>query len=237
VSDSTSSATADPAAALALGNRRLARERKDAEALLKTKSREPYLANQQLRALAQDLERQVEGRTADLVATRDAALAASRAKSEFVAVMSHEIRTPLHGVLDLLLHTPLSGQQHAMADTAMHSARLLLAALNDILDFSKIEVGRLVLETIAFSPAQRVRQCTDSLGGVGALQGAGGVLRTGPGTAPGRQRRPHARAPGAAESARQRDQVHRARQRERAGALAGRCAARCRARHGHRHHG
>lgn len=170
MSDSTSSATADPAAALALADRRLARERKarkDAEALLETKSRELYLANQQLRALAQDLERQVEERTADLVATRDAALAASRAKSEFVAVMSHEIRTPLNGVLgmlDLLLHTPLSGEQHEMADTAMHSARLLLALLNDILDFSKIEAGRLVLETIAFSPAQLVRQCTDSLG-------------------------------------------------------------------------
>ncbi|MFN4103190.1 MAG: ATP-binding protein [Tepidimonas sp.] len=169
MSDSTSSATADPAAALALAERRLARERKarkEAEALLETKSRELYLANQQLRVLAQDLEQQVAERTADLVAARDAALAASRAKSDFVAVMSHEIRTPLNGVLgmlDLLLHTPLSDEQHEMAETAVHSARLLLALLNDILDFSKIEAGRLVLETIAFSPARLVRQCADSV--------------------------------------------------------------------------
>ncbi len=81
---------------------------------------------------------------ATLLAARDRANEATRAKSEFLATMSHEIRSPmsgLAGVLELLRETGLDPDQDRMAAMAQGSAATLLAVLNDILDFSKIEAG------------------------------------------------------------------------------------------------
>lgn len=95
----------------------------------------------------------------DLVAARDLAEAATRAKSNFLATMSHEIRTPMNGVMsmaEMLELTPLNGEQHRMARVIRDSAQALLTVINDILDFSKIEAGRLDIERVAFSLAETV---------------------------------------------------------------------------------
>lgn len=84
---------------------------------------------------------------------REAAEAASEAKSAFIATMSHEVRTPLSGVLgmaDLLADTALDREQAEMVATLGSSGRALLAVVNDVLDFSKIEAGRLDLEAEPF---------------------------------------------------------------------------------------
>jgi signal transduction histidine kinase/CheY-like chemotaxis protein/HPt (histidine-containing phosphotransfer) domain-containing protein len=95
----------------------------------------------------------------ELVAARDQAEAATRAKSNFLATMSHEIRTPMNGVMsmaEMLELTPLNGEQHRMARVIRESAQALLTVINDILDFSKIEAGKLDLERVDFSLAATV---------------------------------------------------------------------------------
>lgn len=93
-----------------------------------------------------------------LIREKEAALAADRAKSEFLAVMSHEIRTPLNSVLgfaDLLIETKLETGQREQIEMIRRSGDALLVLLNDILDFSRIESGKMPIQPAAVA----IRPC------------------------------------------------------------------------------
>ncbi|MBK1658991.1 PAS-domain containing protein, partial [Paracraurococcus ruber] len=100
---------------------------------------------------------------ADLAKARDAAAAATEAKSRFLARMSHELRTPLNGVLGLaqvLARDPaLSGDQRQRAETLETAGRHLVAVANDVLDLAKVEAGRLELRLAAIGVAGLLRDC------------------------------------------------------------------------------
>ncbi|WP_395943234.1 response regulator [Brevundimonas sp.] len=102
--------------------------------------------------VATDRQREHDAQLADQAAilndTRAQAIAAARAKSQFLAIMSHELRTPMNGVLavaELLRRQPLNEAAQAHVQTIVDSSESLLRILQDAVDLSKAEAGELEL--------------------------------------------------------------------------------------------
>jgi len=114
--------------------------------------------------IATDITERVNYQQQLIAATRDAHKA-KEMQELFLANMSHEIRTPMNGIqgmTDLLLDTPLSGQQKEFARIIKRSVNNLLVIINDILDFSKIKAGKLTIEKIDF----RLQDVLDHVKGI-----------------------------------------------------------------------
>ncbi|KJU82904.1 two-component hybrid sensor and regulator [Candidatus Magnetobacterium bavaricum] len=97
---------------------------------------------------------------------KEKAVAANKAKSNFLANISHELRTPMNGIIgmtELTLDTHLTAEQKNHLEMVRDSANSLMTLLNSILDFSKIEAGRLELEDIDFNIRETIEAAIESV--------------------------------------------------------------------------
>lgn len=102
----------------------------------------------------QHLEDLVVSRTADLEIAKEAAEAASRAKTAFLSIASHELRTPMNGIMgtiELAKRLATDQRQIGYLNMASRASTQLLGIINDVLDISRIESARLTLATENFT--------------------------------------------------------------------------------------
>lgn len=98
---------------------------------------------------------------AQLIAARDAAQAASRAKSEFLSHMSHELRTPLNAILGFgkVLEDELEGPPHTIAAHIGKAGKHLLDLINEVLDLASIEAGKMRIQPTAVDLSGLIQDC------------------------------------------------------------------------------
>jgi len=129
----------------------------------------PYARDQLIYAAARDITER-KASEAKIQRLKEAAEAANRAKSDFLARMSHEMRTPLTAIIGMggvLGRTSLSPDQREYIATLQRAGGHLLALINDLLDLSKTESGHFKLESVEFSLAD-VLEKTREIGAVAA---------------------------------------------------------------------
>jgi signal transduction histidine kinase/ActR/RegA family two-component response regulator len=108
---------------------------------------------------------ELEQTQTELVQRSEEALAASRAKSEFLSTMSHEIRTPLNSVLgmaELLGDADLKADEHRYLEIIRHSGAMLLELINSILDLARLESGRLELIPREFALRRTIEEVLEA---------------------------------------------------------------------------
>lgn len=118
-----------------------------------------------------------------LVEANQVALAATRAKSEFLATMSHEIRTPMNaivGMAELLQETPLTPDQANYVGRFSRAASSLMDLINGILDLSKIEAGYMALESVPFDLPQLTDTIAELMAGKALAKGLELLVRVHP---------------------------------------------------------
>lgn len=133
----------------------------DLYALMTEQNRSLLELNHELREHREHLAELVSQRTHELEIARDAAEAANRAKSRFIANLSHEIRTPMNSIVSLgwILHEKIiDPEQREKLQQMSGATQQLLSVINDLLDISRIESEQLKLETLDFSPHRMIEQ-------------------------------------------------------------------------------
>jgi signal transduction histidine kinase len=154
--------------------RQAVREVKRRSALLASLARSELL----LREHRDHLQEAVEVRTHELLGAKEAAEAANRAKSEFLANISHELRTPMHGVLSFArlacdrVRGPAVdlGKLEQYQQRILQSGERLMRLLNDLLDLSKLEAGRMAYEMREEDVAQLAADVVAELAEVAAAR-------------------------------------------------------------------
>jgi len=137
---------------------------------LQANENERKLAEEELQQHRQHLEQLVKTRTSELSVALDAAKAASRAKSEFLASMSHELRTPLNAVLGFAQLLRMSPDLPESTRNNAHEIEIagqhLLALINDMIDLARIEAGKMEL---SLEPVSVKSVVADSMAMVASL--------------------------------------------------------------------